>query len=122
MWTLLALIFASALASGSSEVRPEPPPRATPPTIEPDRPVARRYRASDGVSLFRFLFRQKADGWRVYVRDFPNPDHGSCHLYEDDLGDYICWSASIPSLQAATRIAAQWAEMTLNFQRTGQSF
>ncbi len=119
MWWLVGLLAAIAAASndnsrssivsgssGSSDI--------TPRTFT--------YLSIDAIALFRFSFRPWGSDVRIHILEFPNPSTGSCHVLHDNNGPYICWSQAIPSMAAAKRVAAMWAEATLLYQRTGRVF
>lgn len=80
------------------------------------------YRSRDGCAFFRFQFSVRGSEVRIHILEFPNPSTGSCHVLHDSKGHYICWSQAIPSMAAAKRVAAMWAEATLVYQRTGRVF
>lgn len=113
MWWLLGLIMAVAgardrgsLASCGSE--------------ELSRVLI--YRSRDGTAFFQFWTSPVGCDVRIYILDLPNAEVGSCHILHDDEGPYICWSRSINSIEEAEAVASLWAELTLQYQRTGRIF
>ena len=114
MWWLLSLL--AALAASDSETRGRGD------CVVESSPTEQTYRSRDGSSFFRFRFTPVADGIRIHILEFPNPQRGSCHVLTNNDTPYICWSRAIRSIEEAKAVAVMWAEATLVYQRPGQAF
>ena len=119
MWWLIGLLAAIAAASNNNSRNSivngsSGSPDSTSRTLT--------YRSTDGRAFFRFRFTLRGNDFRIHILEFPNPSTGSCHVLHDNNGPYICWSQAIPSMAAAKRVAAMWAEATLVYQQTGRVF
>ena len=119
MWWLIGLLAAIA-AAGNNHSRIAIVNGSNSSSISASRTLT--YRSTDGSSFFCFRFTLRGNDFRIYILEFPNPSTGSCHVLHDNNGPYICWSQAIPSMAAAKRVAAMWAEATLVYQRTGRVF
>ncbi len=85
------------------------------------------YRTRDGQADYGFsIERQRDSSYRVYIESMPG--YGSrntgvhvTHRLSDGGRNYICWSESLGSEQAAKQVAARWADMTQEYIRTGRT-
>lgn len=119
MWWLIGLLAAIA-AAGNNNTRNAIVNGSNNSSDSASRTLT--YRSTDGRAFFRFRFTLRGNDVRIYILEFPNPSTGSCHVLHDNNGPYVCWSQAIPSMAAAKRVAAMWAEATLVYQRTGRVF
>ena len=119
MWWLIGLLAAIA-AAGNNNSRNAIVNGSNNSTDSGSRTLT--YRSTDGTAFFRFRFTLRGNDVRIHILEFPNPGTGSCHVLHDSHGPYVCWSKPIPSMDAAKRVAAIWAEATLVYQRTGRVF
>jgi len=84
------------------------------------------YTTLDRRMTFRFDFVQLESGaWRVYI--VRQPGYGTrsgsamaSHRLSDARGSYICWDATIPTLDAAKGVARAWADATQVYIETGR--
>ena len=122
---LVALIFAMNAPQTESSAAPE-----TPDTQQRRREFRKSrvfYRALDGVD-FEFSFEQAADGsFRIYILsnvEYRGRD-SSCHAthrLRDGDRYYVCWSGTIWTEAEARQVAAQWADRTQTYRKTGKRF
>lgn len=82
-----------------------------------------KYRTFDNVD-YTFDFVYVNGGWRVYIVSQPGygPRSSSSaivHRLSDARGQYICWDRTVPTLDAAKGVAAQWADCTQHYIKTG---
>lgn len=92
--------------------------------------LRRVYRTQDGTADFEFAFSSRpfSNVIRIYVRNMPSyngraTDGHSTHRYTDVNGaPYICYSPEPRNMTDAFKIAKAWAEATLRYIRTGQTF
>jgi hypothetical protein len=68
---------------------------------------------------FIFSMSRKNEENRVYIlqrpyeKDFPAPSHDA-HMYQDEDGDYICFTGKIDYENEAISIAENWASGYVN--------
>ena len=85
------------------------------------------YRSVDGTSYFAFSYERHGNEVRIYI-DL-QPSYGDratgaheTHRYTDGRRKYICFTGAIQTESDARAVAEAWAERTLTYIRTGQSF
>ena len=84
------------------------------------------YRTKDGRADYGFSFERQWDGsWRAYIAS--QPSYGSrdtsasvIHRLTDNGRHYVCWSQPLRSEANARAVAAQWADLTQEYIRTGR--
>jgi hypothetical protein len=80
------------------------------------------------ADAYAFSFEEQSDrNWRVYILRQPGyggrvEDAHTTHRLTDGNRRYICWSASIPTLEQAKRVAAMWADATEKYICEGARF
>lgn len=86
------------------------------------------YRTTDGSFDFKFNFEEQIDGtWRPYILNQPSyngreTDQHSTHRLSDGSRNYICWDRQLETLDEAKKVAAIWADKTLEYIRSGKRF
>ena len=86
------------------------------------------YQTYDKTANYLFSFEEQRNGtWRVYVLQQPSyqsraTNNHAIHMLSDGSKQYICWDSPIQTFSEATRVAALWAEKTIEYIRTGKSF
>lgn len=86
------------------------------------------YRTKLAPSDYRFEFVELGPGnWRVYILSQPgygsrSADNHATHRLVDGDRKYICWDGRIPGLADARKVAAEWAERTQEYIRSGRRF
>jgi hypothetical protein len=112
-WVLGAL--AAALASASSNTRQTPATRTY-------------YRTRDGQADYRFLIERESDGsYRPYIESQPQYGPRSSgphetHRLSSGGRQYVCWNKPLGSEDDAKNVAAQWADATQEYIKTGRRF
>ena len=94
------------------------------------RSVIKYYATRDGVGTrdYQFGFRELPNGtWRAYILRQPGycgraDDAHTTHRLSDSHGRYVCWDRPLRSLEEAKSVAAEWAEATQRYRRTGERF
>lgn len=83
------------------------------------------YTTLDRRMTFRFDFVQlESGGWQIYIVRQPSygpraTGAGATHRLSDSRGQYVCWNAPIPTLDAAKGVARAWADATQAYIETG---
>ena len=83
------------------------------------------YRAAGGVDFrFRFVWRGGENTWRIYIVGQPHyrgraEDGHSTHRLGPPGNHWVCWDSSIDDYENALKIAAMWADGTMNYMATG---
>jgi hypothetical protein len=125
------------LLNGTPPSREAEPPRPvrnavpSPPSIPPTRHRRARslYRARGPRQIdYGFSYEQQSDdSWRVYITSQPGyggraDDAHTTHRYSDGGRRYICWSATIRTLEQARQVSAMWADATEKYIHAGTRF
>lgn len=82
------------------------------------------YRTKDGQADYRFSIELRSNGYRVYILEQPSYRGRSesawkTHRLSHGSPKYICWTERIRSEEEAKAIAANWADRTQEYIRTG---
>lgn len=91
-------------------------------------PMSIYYRTKDGRADYKFSFEwHPRDGYRIYIDDQPgyggrDTSADATHRLSDGGRKYVCWTEPIRSEVDAQQIAAQWADCTQEYIRTGKRF
>ncbi|QEG15573.1 hypothetical protein [Gimesia maris] len=87
------------------------------------------YRTRDGQADYRFNFEQQSNGtYRAYITSQPGyngraSDAHTTHRNSDANGrKFVCWTRPLNSLSEAKAVAAQWADATQQYRKTGHRF
>ena len=87
-----------------------------------------KYRTKDGQEDYVFSFEQQsANAWRAYIVRQPeyngrSEELSATHRLRDGNRLYVCWLPEPRTLAHCKTIAAQWADCTQVYRKTGQHF
>lgn len=87
-----------------------------------------KYRTKDGTADYSFSFeRQPSGDWRAFV--LSQPSYGGrdespliIHRLSDGGRKFVCWKGRLSSESDARAVAAEWANATQQYIRTGRRF
>jgi hypothetical protein len=86
------------------------------------------YRTKDGRADYGFSVERQSDGsHRAYITSQPSyqgrdADGHSTHRLSEGGRPYVCWDRPLNSERDTLKVAAEWADRTQDYIRTGRTF